>query len=910
MVPLRSGLALSVLAGISSLALLSAAPPTAEHGPPRGRREPLSTAAAPRLPILFVENQGQAGTGVHYLAQTGRSALSLRSGGAEVALQDATSHRASRVRMRLQGADPRARLQGEAQAAARISDYRGSDPSRWVTAARTHTRVRNAGVYPGVDLVYYGSRPATGEALEYDFVVQPGADPGQIAMAFSGAEEVRLDDAGDLRLTTPAGELRQHRPVAYQEVGGARREVDAAYRLTREGEETTVRLALGAYDPALPLVVDPVLSFSTYYGGSGAEDATATAIDASGNLWIAGQTNSPNLTTTAGPIGPGGSFDVFVAKFDPVGSQLLFAAYLGGTGDDTVSGMAIDSAGRICLSGSTASGDFPILNGYQPAFAGADDGFVLRLNSTGTLNYATYLGGSGDDLAYGIAVDGADNLYLCGVTNSANFPVASALQGTLKGSSDCFVTCLAETGTVLLYSTYLGGTGNVLERAQGIAVDAGANAYVTGFTSATDFPRFNAAQVIYGGGPGDAFVSKIAPDGASLLYSTYVGGSGDEYASSISVDSEGRACITGSTDSTNLPLAHPLIGTAPGSQDVFVTKLNSIGSAFIYSTYLGGSHVDFAHTVRQDSLGYAYVAGRTYSSDFPLVGSLFAAPSGGSPRGFLTRLDPSGEQTTFSTTLGGSNGDAIEALALREATNGQANEVVVTGGARSADFPLVNPTQATYGGGTIVAAGDAFVSRIVFPAPSAPTALTATVVSYDRVSLAWTDNSSDESGFLVERKTGSGAYIPLATLSADTTSFNDGTVTTGNTYTYRVTATSAYGNSASTNEATATLPAGGKLKLSPKSLNFGTVKLGASKTKSFKIINAGKGALAGTVGSVGAPFTVISGGGAFQLPPKGKLTVTVKYSPFFAGLVTLAVPITSTDATQTGVSVALKGKGK
>lgn len=915
MVPLRSGFTAFALVSSASLTAVLALhansqgpsrPATASHPAPR--------ATAPRMPLLFEANRGQAEAGAEFLARTDGGTLRLKPSGTEIDLRDRRSGTSARVRMQLRGARPQARLRPEAPTPTRLAYYLGNDPSRWVSNVATHAKVRSEGVYAGIDLVYYASRPAEGEALEYDFQVAPGADPSQIALDVSGANRVSKDAAGNLHLQTAAGELQQHRPVAYQVADGQRRPVTAEYQLQTDPQQTTVRFALGDYDPQLPLVIDPALTFSSYYGGNGDEYASSTAVDSSGNIWVTGRTTSANLTTTSAAVGVrGGDSDAFLAKFDPTGAQLLFAAYVGGADRESINAITIDSLGRVCIAGSTASTDYPLLNPYRSTAGGASDVCVSRFTAAGVLQYSTLLPANGDDHANAIDTDTAGNLYVCGVTNGSNFLVANALQATRKGAADCFVSCIAEAGSSLVYSTYLGGTGNLIERANGIVVDAAGNAFVTGNTPAADFPLVNAVQTTYGGTAGgfsgDAFVCKIAAGGGSLLYSTYLGGSGDEAGVSIDIDAAGQACVTGTTSSANFPLAQPLSGTLQGD-DAFVTKLNNNGSAFVYSTYLGGAATDNAFTVRQDSLGYAYVGGFTNSGSFPVADALFAAPIDFVVKGFVTRIDPDGSAIGFSTCIGGNGGSQVRGIALEEGGSGQANRITLVGGTVSTNFPTVNPVQAAFGGGTAFLAGDAFVSRIEFGIPQAPSALAATLVNPTRIILTWTDTSSDETGFLLERKTGSGSYSLLGTLAANTTSFTDSTVVANTAYTYRVTATNAFGNSPASSELTVTIPVGGKLKIAPKSVNFGTVKVNGLKTKTFKLTNAGKGALAGTIGSAGTPFTVISGGGAFVLAPKGKRTVTVRFQPSSAGAVALSIPVTSTDPKQTAVSVAVKGKGK
>ena len=476
--------------------------------------------------------------------------------------------------------------------------------------------------------------------LEYDFVLAPEADPRQIELSFAGAKRLRLDADGNLIVSIAGGEVIEHKPVIYQDIDGMRRRVAGGYELRKDH---TVGFELADYDDHRSLTIDPSLVYSTYLGGSS---------------------------------------------------------------DDFGRGIAVDSSGNAYLTGNTASINFPVTAGaFQTASSGGNDAFVSKLNSSGSaLIYSSYLGGSDEDLGYGIAVDSAGNAYVTGYTYSSNFPTtAGALQTVFGGDMVAFVSKLNSGGSTLVYSTYLGSSGN---QGDGIAVDLSGNAYVTGDTYSSNFPiTAGAVQTTYGGGT-DAFVSKLNSGGSALVYSTYLGGSSSDSGQGIALDSAGNAYVTGNTASINFPVTAGAFQTASGGiYDAFVSKLNSGGSALVYSTYLGGSNYDLGYGIAVDSAGNAYVTGNSHSSDFPTTAGAFqTALSGTAGDAFISKLNSSGSALVYSTYLGGSSSNDIGyGIAVDSAGN-----AYVTGYSISNDFPTTaGAFQSTFGGGF-----DGFVSKL------------------------------------------------------------------------------------------------------------------------------------------------------------------------------------------------------
>lgn len=562
-------------------------------------------AAYGSIPLFFVENRGQAGEPVRFVVKAPRLTgyfdlkhVTVRMG-------------QSIFRVSFPGANPDVSLGGNYRLSGHVNIIYG-DASHWQTDLNTYEKLTYHALFPGIDLIY----SASGDHLKSDFRVAPGADPSLIRLDF-GSQPVDLE-RGALVLRTAAGEFREEAPVIYQMIEGRRVNVTGAFRLVRDG---SVAFSIGAYDRAQPLIIDPVLSYSTYLGGSAMDAVTSIAVDNAGNAYVAGWTTSADLPTM-NPIRAqnSGGVDAFVAKLGPGGNNLIYCTYLGGRGDDRAFGIAVDPAGNAYVTGWTSSSAFPTAAAAQSSLAGGRDAFVAKLNPAGnTLLYSTYLGGAANDSGNGIAVDAAGNAYVAGDTYSLNFPTLSAYQTGIRGQQNAFIAKLNAFGA-LAYSTYLGGNGS--DRAAGIAIDASGNAYVTGGTTSTNFPTAAPLRPSSGGNQ-DAFVAKLNASGNGLVYSTYLGGSGGmvgspEAGTAIAVDATGAAYVTGATSSADFPVTAGALQTTNlgGGDDAFVAKLNPAGSALVYSTYLGGSSIDYATGIAVDFLGNAYVTGYTASYDF------------------------------------------------------------------------------------------------------------------------------------------------------------------------------------------------------------------------------------------------------------------------------------------------------
>jgi beta-propeller repeat-containing protein len=681
-----------------------------------------------KLPLHFEVNRGQTDKDVRFLSRGPGYSLYLTANEAVLVLAkpDAKAQGSSlALRMGLVGAAREHAVSGLDAQPGKANYFIGKDPAKWRTNIPTFAKVHYRDVYPGIDLLYYGNQ----RQLEYDFVVAPGADPKKIVLDFKGADKVQIDAQGDLVLHTAGGDIRQHKPVIYQDIGGVRQEIVGRY--VRQGA-SRVGFQVAAYDRSRPLVIDPiVLAYSTYLGGNGFDGAGGIAVDRDGNAYVTGSTNSINFPTTLGTFetafhGPAGYLsDAFVTKFDPTGSALVYSTYLGGSNLDEGSRIAVDATGNVYVTGITHSTDFPTTTGaFQTTTDCTGDAYVTKLNPSGSaLVYSTYLGGSGHEGGSDIAVDTLGNAYVTGSTNSLDFPTTlGAFQpvfaggiGPLPGPSDAYVTKLNPTGSGLVYSTYLGGSGN--DFGSGIATDADGNAYVTGRTDSRLFPTtpgaFQPVFALTGGGLFDynAFVTKLDPTGCSLVYSTYLGGNGHDQGLAIAIDRPGNAYVTGSSVSTNFPTTPGAFQpVSRGAGDGFVTKLDPTGSSLVYSTYLGGTDIDAGYAIAVGAAGDAYVTGITFSIDFPTTADVFQPALAGGADSFVTKLNPSGSGLVYSTYLGGSSDDYGPGIAVDAV-----GSVYVSGKTNSTNFPTANAFQSAKSDSDL--GTDAFIAKIVEVVP-------------------------------------------------------------------------------------------------------------------------------------------------------------------------------------------------
>lgn len=835
------------------------------------------------LPLRFEANRGQADGEVKFVARTREHVLHLTATEAVLSLPPAQGDggpgRPDVVRMRLVGGNPRPVVEGREKLPGVTNYLLGNDPAKWATGVAGYGNVRYRDAYPGVDLVYYGDDEGR---VEYDFVVKPGVDLSVIRLEHSGQRSLAVAANGDLVLSTSGGELRQHRPVIYQEVRGVRRPVSGRYLLDGQG----VRFEVGAYDRDQPLVIDPVFSYSTYLGASGNDEPRAMATDTSGAAYITGMTTSIDFPTTGGaydktcgtdgtcdrPTGtdprPGSSppvpaADVFVAKLSPDGA-LVYATYVGGSRDDRGVGIAVDASGNAYVAGHTDSADFPTSKNAYDRECGTDgkcnfrltdadptkgetkpDAFLIKLSPDGSaLRYSTYIGGSGNDAergggityearlgasdepgdqrpdsspqsvdqraysgphpgpAVGVAVDGSGHAYVTGSTLSPDLSTTAdaydrscGTDGTcnktrftiaytylIRIHPDAFLVKIdpgvgdADGTKSLLYSTYLGGSGGDVANGVAVATDGSSpvpHAFITGSTyspispSSHSFPTTSSAfqagkptspshdvlapsswgSAAQGTAPFVARLDLTGPGSSALYYSSFLGGpNGNEYAYAIDVGPDGHAYVTGGAGAS-FPTAGadgdpPFQGQMKGSGDAFVARIDTKeegAPSRVFATYLGGSQREEGRAVAVDAAGRAHVAGATFSDDFPAVSPLQAGPGNTGcvtslppcRDAFLAVVDGSGSSLAYSTYLrgtryhpeGGTN-DGASAVAVWNDAASNVAYTYVTGVTETNDFPTVNAEQRVNAGYR-----DGFVAKI---SPVAPVTPYVTTITPDR----------------------------------------------------------------------------------------------------------------------------------------------------------------------------------
>ena len=640
------------------------------------------SAGATELPLFFEPNQGQAPPRVEFLSRANGVASYLTGPEAQILVGN------SAIRMELVGAAKTAG-EGVGRLPGLSSYFAGRTARDWHTGIPQYDRVRYRDVYPGIDLVYYGNQGK----LEYDLVLGPGADPSRIRLTYSGLKNLRLDKEGNLVLSTESGEIRQRRPLVYQEADGKRTAVAASYRLAGRGE---VRLDVAAHDTRRRLTVDPVLEYGTFIGANGNGSATGVKVDSAGNVYLAG-------SVPAAPVTAGAQFtsigNAVVIKFSPSQDKILYWATLTPDGQTIASALDIDAAGNAYVCGSTSSTQFPLMNAFQSAH-GTWSNFVSKLAPDGqSLVYSTYLSGSQLDYLNGIAVDASGNAFVTGQTTSKDFPTLNALQPRATFSwANALLAKFSPSGT-LLFSTFFGGS--YVEGAAAIALDRQGYPVIAGMAQSSDFPFKNPIQTQIG--TEAAFAAKFTPDGQSVVFATALAGTWSS-ADSLAFDPQNNIWVGGWAGGNDMTLKNP-IKTQGNGRSMFVSKLSADGSQLLYQSYFGGSvEEDLAaqQGMAVDSSGDLYLAGRTFSPDFPVKDSLIqfqkkpVAP--GNPvqgaNGFVTKLSPDGQSLIYSTLLAGTQyQDQVLALALDSA-----GAAWVTGNTGSSDFPTKNAYQSTLNG--------------------------------------------------------------------------------------------------------------------------------------------------------------------------------------------------------------------
>jgi hypothetical protein len=755
--PLFAGFLALVLAGV--------------HRPAAARKEPpVPLAGFGSLPLAFEPNVGQAGPAgaIRFLAHGRGYELFLAPTEAVLAVGAGPD---GAVHLRLVDANPQATGSGEQALPGKVNYLRGSDAKAWRRNVPTFGQVRVREVYPGVDLLYYGRAGH----LEHDFVVAPGADPDRIRMEFQGAQSVRLQEEGSLSLTTSGGEVTQRPPLAYQEIDGRRVKVPARFRVQALGVrpwasgsdarpvETasdteglplrpkvqgltppTVGFELAAYDRTKPLIIDPIIVWSTYLGAhsyfvppprkagveavTGYTEVDAITTDTEGSVYVAGITTSLKFPIrNAVQTEFAGVYDAFVTKYAADGQSILYSTYLGGSSWERTGDIAVNALGEAYVVGQTESADFPTANALQPNLRGSADGFITRLTADGSaFVYSTYLGGSFlSDSISSIALTAAGEPWIAGITPADDFPIVNPLQPVRGGAGDVFVARLTADGASLAYSTFLGGPNS--ERSPDLALDSSGNVVIVGLTWSLGFPTVNAIQPQGRYDQQDAFVAKMTADGSAMVFATYLGGSGWEHTAEVAVDREGSIFVAGTTESRDdFPLTRPWPKNTWGWNG-FLTKLPPDGSRLEHSQSFGGATSDEVRGVAVDELGRVYVTGWTSDpagpyrqNPFPVKDPLQPGYAGGLYDAFLTQFEGDTGGLLFSSMIGGSYDDQSNAVTV--APDGS---VCIGGTTNSPDFPVKNALDPKRSGNA------SFVMKLSFDPPPATGQLAVSATDLD-----------------------------------------------------------------------------------------------------------------------------------------------------------------------------------
>lgn len=693
----------------------------------------LSTARARKsfcLPAVFEPNVGQSASRVGFLYRTpaytiflaptgtvlsfhvahfdlgsrnhGSGSLKKISRQESVFLSETSSSR-SILNTRFLGGNPSARPVGERRLQGKSNYFNGHDPTRWRRNVAQYGQIRYPSIYPGIDLAYHGNEGQ----LEYDFLLAPGASPESIQFAVDGGPDslqAKLTEDGNLNLAVGGNTVLLHTPKFYQGKGciskqGSEREFvktandcnflpGGRFELRRHKREVIIGFAVPPYDHREPLVIDPVLSFSTFLGGSTGASTNGVAVDAAGNIYVAG-TGGADFPTTPGVYQPAPKDlgDVVIFKLSPDGSHLIYSTHLGGSVGEGPTGIAVDATGNAYVTGVTASPDFPTVNQIGPLPL-RDNAFVSKLSPDGSsLLYSTLIGGNLEGSAKGIAVDATGEAVIAGRTYSTDYPTTPGViepAQPVNGNESGFVTKISSDGKSFVFSTYLGANSGA--EGLGVASDSVGDVYVTGYAASNFAVTPGAFQSTCLSPPVCGYVVKINPTGTALLYSGFLSGA---QGRAIAVNSTGNAYVTGVTYTgepfpTTPGVFQPQSG---GFEDAFVTEISADGSSLVYSTYLGGQNGEMGEAIAVDSGGNVSVTGETSSFDFPTQGAVQPTYAGDGDA-FLSILNSSGSQLLFSTFLGGTYTEYAEGVAVDPIGN-----TYFVGGSTSSDFPIVNALQ-------------------------------------------------------------------------------------------------------------------------------------------------------------------------------------------------------------------------
>ena len=645
------------------------------------------------IPLAFTENRGQVHANILYYART--PAYSIGVTKQSLIFKDGSQ-------LHFLGTSDDVSIEAAGRSASKANFFTGNDPNKWITGVNTYPAILYRGIYKGIDLKIYGND----RNIEYDWIVKPSADPTQIRFLYKNVKETTLDSEGNLSIETASNRLLHRRPVAYQIFDNKKITIEATFKKLKRN---LFGFDIKDYNPELELIIDPLITrFATYLGGTGDTDrAYGLIVDDDGLIIVYGGTNSYDFPT-ASPLQKDKSSgeDCFICKIDPENSRLIFSTFLGGRYEDKAHCGVIGPDGSIYITGVTYAPDFPTKNPFQASNRGDADAFVLKVSSSGDqLLYSSYLGGSYYDSGKGIKVDEDENIYVTGLA-WMNFPLKNHAK-SYAGGGDAFVSKLAPGGQSLVYSTYVGGS--TYDTGTDLIIGDDGSVVVTGFTRSANFPTVNGWQTVFGG-ERDSLLIRLSADGGTLLFSTLIGGNGDDHFPVMQKGTDGYYYLAGSSSSTNFPVKNAWQNSNKGEYDAIMACVDMTKLEVIFATYLGGSARELGREICLAANGRLILVGETSSFDFPTKNATQEPMAGGTDI-FISQFSPQADTLEYSTYLGGTSLDWIY---YNGAEVDKEGNLVLAGHSQSTDMEVMNPVQGANRGGF-----DVYVAKLTMDeAPS------------------------------------------------------------------------------------------------------------------------------------------------------------------------------------------------
>ncbi|MCP4568802.1 MAG: T9SS type A sorting domain-containing protein [FCB group bacterium] len=636
-------------------------------------------------PMAFLKNQGQSDQDVLYSMNSAGAAVQFRQSSVSHRLFQSNSsliqctsdefESSAYIEMSLVDANPTPLVVGEDQKTFMTNIYRGNNAEKWHSGIPSYSCIYYKDVYSGIDWKYL----ITGSDLKHEFIVSPGSNPDMIRVSYDGVSKIWLDSNGNLIVDCGMVSIIENAPIAFQLTETGRTEIGAKFKIENDN---AISFEIDDYNPDLTLIIDPRLTYSTFFGGDGKDETSKIRLDDDHNIYISMTTTSTDIETLKAIQGFNANEDILIAKFDPSGKELLFCTYFGGSGNDECGGMVLDDSGNVYFNGHTDSGDLPTEPDevFDTSYGGSTDAFVTKLDSEGTLIFSTYLGNSDEDIAKCLCVDSSGNVIIVGETQSSiDFPLVNAFQSEHAGDRDAFITKLNTTATEIVYSTYYGGSSG--DRAFSVDVDANNNVVLVGRTTSDDLVTLNAIQEEYGY-ERDGFIIKLNDTG-QVEYSSYLGGNADDFCEAVAVDVNGNAYVTGATNSPDFPKTDSAYDTQhSGNRDAFILKISPDGE-LVYGTFIGGSSGDLGYAIAIGPYGDACIVGETISADLDQIGSLQDSIKniGNVPDLLIAHIDERGGQLLLSTFFGDTLYDAGTGVVVDNT-----GKIYILGSTKSAGF--------------------------------------------------------------------------------------------------------------------------------------------------------------------------------------------------------------------------------